>query len=193
MEVYRDALDNRFEFRQSGSFSMRSSFARGYCVIIICAAIFLSFAFPFFLIWMTGIGFKDEHVWSFFGYYMLTSGVSVVIIWAIALILINIIRKGYKCSYSADEKSLKLFSKWRSAEYKYEDVRYVTYLPMRSFGKMIGYEVTIQTRNGTDEYIYLSPFKGETIKQENTPFYILQHPPAPYEPGKEYDDIGIVF
>lgn len=193
MDNFRDPLNDRFEFRQSGNFYMRTKHAHTIYFFVIVTAVLISFLFPTLLMWLTGVTPGSDRFGLFIVYYGLTSGFVVLVVWAAALIVINIIRHGQKCSYTADENGLKLYCGWRHAEYRYEDVKFVTYIPITEFGKMAGYTVKIlKTDGNTDEYLYLSPYKGKLITQESTPFYLLQHPPMAMKEAKQ-KETGIVF
>ncbi len=180
MEYTNDLLEGRFEFHQQGVFYSRSPRYPVYLWIIIAAALSLSLLMPTVLIYLTGVGYDNENFGNYSGYYSLTIGVGLVVIWLIAIAVIRILNRGYQCRYTATLTSLKLDMKSRKIEYRYSDVINVMYSPITDFGKRIGFNVTVVTKQSTDRIIYLSPtYKGEACTQDKTPFFLLNHPPEP--------------
>ena len=75
----------------------------------------------------------------------------------------------------------------------YENVRFVTYEDITSFGKLRGYSVTVTCSDGTYHFDYLFPKHCSTKDKNVTPFHIVEErcnfvAKPEYLAGKRIDD-----
>lgn len=101
--------------------------------------------------------------------------IAFVVFAAILIVIFGIgvrsVKKGYKCSYNANDETFTATIGGDFHAIRYRDVTNVQFRPRSSLGKIRGYEVTVKFRNGTSEVFaicsdgYLSP--------QATPFYII--------------------
>ncbi|MBD5384615.1 MAG: hypothetical protein HDR72_06415 [Ruminococcaceae bacterium] len=89
----------------------------------------------------------------------------------IAVLSIRTVSNGIKCKYVANDEKMVLTIGGDSHTIYYKEVQTVHFIPISSFGKVCGYNVTVRV-NGADES-YGIAFDG-FLSEKNTPFYIIQ-------------------
>lgn len=106
------------------------------------------------------------------------------IVIALCILLIPAIRMQYagkEWTYTITSKQFSLITKGCARNYKYEDVEGVSYefLLHPITRRKIGFIVSVKTKYRSDKYKYLSILRGEQLTPQQTPFYVLNEPPAP--------------
>ncbi len=94
----------------------------------------------------------------------------MAVITTVLVVLVKMIKRGYQCSYTADEEK---FTTNEGGEFNviyYSDVESVDFVPRLVFGKTCGYDVVIKHPNSLEVYHMIS---DGYISEKSTPFYII--------------------
>ncbi len=169
-----DVLCGRFEFKQTGTIFEYD--IKGYIKALIALVVALGVIFLFIFV------FSRSYVID-----LLTPAIIIII----ALIWIGCAKmfvSSKQWHYVADNKKMVVSRKGTVRIYKYDEVIRVLYKEApRGFKSLAGYTVTIEMKNGSiHKYDYISPQKGAMMSSEKTPFYILEHPPKPFNKDADY-------
>lgn len=102
--------------------------------------------------------------------------IAVIVFVAILIVIFGVgvksVKKGFKCSYSANDETFTATIGGDLHVIQYKDVASVSFRSRDSLGKIRGYDILVKMNNGREEHFsicsdgYLSP--------QATPFYIIQ-------------------
>lgn len=87
------------------------------------------------------------------------------------MLLVKIVRSGYKCSYTADEERFITNEGGKIRTIFFRDVQSVNFFSISIFGKDRGYDVNVRLRNKYDEIF--SIVSDNFISEKSTPFWII--------------------
>ncbi len=87
------------------------------------------------------------------------------------ILLVKIVRRGYKCSYTADEERFITNEGGKIRTIFFRDVQSVNFFSISVFGKDRGYDVNVRLRNKYDEIF--SIVSENFISEKSTPFWII--------------------
>lgn len=163
----------RFGFSRSGEFRAPLKGETFFVVLLLSAAVFAGVALFFVLRQISAQNKPEQEAQSPF---LIAAAVVAFVVFAVILIVIfgigiRSVKKGYKCSYSANDETFTATIGGDLHVIRYQDVTDVQFRPRSSLGKIRGYDVTVKMRNGTSEVFsicsdgYLSP--------QATPFYTI--------------------
>ncbi len=88
-----------------------------------------------------------------------------------AILLVKIVRSGYKCSYTADEERFITNEGGKIRTVFFRDVQSVNFFSIYVFGKDRGYDVNVRLRNKYDETY--SIVSDNFLSEKSTPFHII--------------------
>lgn len=88
-----------------------------------------------------------------------------------ALLLVKIVRSGYKCGYTTDEERFITSEGGKTRTIYFRDVQSVHFFPRTVFGKDRGYDINVRLLNKTDETFCI--VSDNYISEKTTPFYII--------------------
>ncbi len=88
-----------------------------------------------------------------------------------SMLLVKIVRSGYKCSYTADEERFITNEGGKIRTIFFRDVQSVNFFSISIFGKDRGYDVNVRLRNKYDETY--SIVSDNFISEKSTPFWII--------------------
>lgn len=163
----------RFGFSKCGEFRAPYKGETIFVVMLISAAVFAGLVLLFVMRQISDKNKPDQEAQAPF---LIAGAVIAFIAFAVILIVIfgigiRSVKKGYKCSYNANDETFTATIGGDLHVIRYQDVTDVQFRPRSSIGKIRGYDVTVRLRNGTSEVFaicsdgYLSP--------QATPFYII--------------------
>lgn len=163
----------RFGFSKCGEFRAPYKGETIFVIMLISAAVFAGLVLFFVLRQISTQQKPDQEAQAPF---LIAGAVIAFIAFAVILIVIfgigiRSVKKGYKCSYNANDETFTATIGGDLHIIRYQDVTDVQFRPRSSIGKIRGYDVTVKLRNGTSEVFaicsdgYLSP--------QATPFYII--------------------
>lgn len=92
------------------------------------------------------------------------------IVITLAIILVKVLRSGYKCTYIEDGERFVTNEGGNSREFYYWEVKDIHFVPKEVFGKVRGYEVTVVLESRQEVYAVVS---DGFLSKESTPFYIV--------------------
>ncbi len=169
-----DSLRGRFEFKQTGTFSEYDIFGivKSLVAFFIAVVTFLLFLFVFSRSFIINL-------------LIIPITIVIILIW---ITCTKMFISGKEWKYIADNKKMVISRKGDVRIYKYGEVESVTYkTALRGFKSLSGYTVIVKCNNGkTHRYEYISPQNGALMAKENTPFYILNNPPKPFDKDADY-------
>ncbi len=163
----------RFGFSKCGEFRAPYKGETIFVVLLLSAAVFAGLVLFFVLRQISATNKPDQEAQTPF---LLAGAVIAFIAFAAILIVIfgigiRSVKKGYKCSYNANDETFTATIGGDLHVIRYQEVTDVQFHSRSSFGKIRGYDVTVKLRNGTSKIFaicsegYLSP--------QATPFYII--------------------
>lgn len=163
----------RFGFSKCGEFRAPYKGETIFVVLLLSAAVFAGLVLFFVLRQISTQQKPDQEAQAPF---LIAGAVIAFIAFAAILIVIfgigiRSVKKGYKCSYNANDETFTATIGGDLHVIRYQEVTDVQFRPRSSIGKIRGYDVTVKLRNGTSEVFaicsdgYLSP--------QATPFYII--------------------
>lgn len=108
--------------------------------------------------------------------FVLIGSAIAFVIFAVIIILvfgvgIRTVKKGFKCTYSANDETFTTTIGGDLHVIRYDEVSSVHFEPRNAFGKVRGYDITIRVK-GVDEKF--SVCSDGYISPQATPFYIVQ-------------------
>lgn len=108
--------------------------------------------------------------------FVLVGSAIALMIFIIILILvfgvgIRSIKKGFKCSYSANDETFTTTIGGDLHVIRYDEVSNVHFEPRSSFGKVRGYDITIRVKGNEERFAVCS---DGYISPQATPFYIIR-------------------
>lgn len=164
----------RFGFSMSGDFRSPYKFETVLVIALICGAILAGLALFFAVsrIWLRSRVEQDSG-----SDFVLIAAIIAIVVFVIILIVIfgvgvKSVKKGFKCSYSANDETFSATIGGDLHVIQYKNVANVNFRSRDSLGKIRGYDVIVKMNNGREERFsicsdgYLSP--------QATPFYIIQ-------------------
>lgn len=160
-------VEERFGFRTSGSFLCATPFDVPAMIVLHAAAVVVAAVIVLILLVPH---FFDSSVL----YFALETCVAVAV-WLFCIgTVIRIAMRGERYAYTADEKCFTVKYKKEELSFEYAQVRSVTYVPIRYFGRHRGYEVRIETATFTKKYVYLFENLRMNYPTARTPFHIIE-------------------
>lgn len=163
----------RFGFSRSGEYYTPHKAEGLFIVVLVAVAVIAGLALFFAInVLNTDNKMRQEASTTF----VLVGSAIAFVIFVIILVLvfgvgIRAVRKGFKCTYVANDETFTTTIGGDLHVIRYDEVSSVHFEPRNAFGKVRGYDVTIRVK-GVDEKFsvcsdgYLSP--------QATPFYIIQ-------------------
>lgn len=108
--------------------------------------------------------------------FVLVGSAIAFMIFVVILVLvfgvgIRAVRKGFKCTYSANDETFTTTIGGDLHVIRYEDVSSVHFEPRNSFGKVRGYDITIRVKGHDEKFSVCS---DGYISPQATPFFIVQ-------------------
>lgn len=108
--------------------------------------------------------------------FVLVGSAIAFLIFAIIIILvfgvgIRTVKKGFKCTYSANDETFTTTIGGDLHVIRYDEVSSVHFEPRNAFGKVRGYDITIRVKGHDEKFSVCS---DGYISPQATPFYIVQ-------------------
>ena len=163
----------RFGFSRSGDYHTPFK-AEGFLVaLLIGAAVVAGMALLFAIGKINAQSQMEQESSSTFVF--VGSAIALVAFVAILILIFGVgvrsVKKGFRCTYSANDETFTTTIGGDLHVIRYEDVTHINFEPRTSFGKVRGYDITIRVNNHEEHYAvcsdgYLSP--------QATPFFIIQ-------------------
>lgn len=164
----------RFGFSMSGDFYTPYKFETVLVIALIAVAVTAGLAL-FFIVSKISVQSRIEQE-SNADFVVMGSIIAIIVFVAILIVIFGVgvksVKKGFKCSYTANDETFTATIGGDLHVIQYKDVASVSFLSRDSFGKIRGYDILIKMNNGKEESFsicsdgYLSP--------QATPFYIIQ-------------------
>lgn len=163
----------RFGFSKCGDFRSPYNAEPAFVAMLLSVAVVVGFVLFFVLNQIATRSRINQEAGSpiLFISIIIAFIVFVAVLIVIFGVGIRSVKKGFKCSYSANEEMFTATIGGDLRVIKYQEVVDVQFRPRTSLGKIRGYDVTVKLINGTEEFFsvcsdgYMSP--------QATPFYII--------------------
>lgn len=164
----------RFGFSMSGDFYTPYKFETVLVIALIAVAITAGLVL-FFIVNRISVQSRVEQE-SNSSFVLMGAIIAVIVFVAILIVIFGVgvksVKKGFKCSYNANDETFTATIGGDLHVIQYKDVASVSFRSRDSLGKIRGYDVLVKMNNGREEHFsicsdgYLSP--------QATPFYIIQ-------------------
>lgn len=163
----------RFGFSMSGEYFTPHK-AEGLFVTMLVAVAAVAGLALFFA--LTSINSEHKMKEEASSTFVIVGSAIALIAFIVVLILvfgvgIRAVKKGFKCTYSANDETFTTTIGGDLHVIRYDEVSNVHFEPRSSFGKVRGYDITVRVKGSDEKFAvcsegYLSP--------QATPFYIIQ-------------------
>lgn len=163
----------RFGFSMSGEYYTPHK-AEGFFIVVLIAVAVIAGLALFFGINVLNI---DTHIkMDNASTFVLVGSAIAFVIFVIILILvfgvgIRAVRKGFKCTYVANDETFTTTIGGDLHVIRYDEVSSVHFEPRNAFGKVRGYDVTVKVKGVEQKFSVCS---DGYISPQATPFYIIE-------------------
>lgn len=163
----------RFGFSMSGEYYTPHKAEGLFITVLVAVAVIAGLALFFGINALnTDNKMKQEASTTF---VMVGSAIALVIFIIILVLVFGVgiraVKKGFKCTYSANDETFTTTIGGDLHVIRYDEVSSVHFEPRNAFGKVRGYDITIKVK-GVDERF--SVCSDGYISPQATPFYIVQ-------------------
>lgn len=164
----------RFGFSMSGDFYTPYKFETFLVIALIAVAVTAGLVL-FFVVNKIQVQSRMEQE-SNADFVLIGAIIAVIVFVAILVVIFGVgvksVKKGFKCSYSANDETFTATIGGDLHVIQYKDVSSVSFRSRDSLGKIRGYDVLVKMNNGKEEHFSIC--SDGYISPQATPFYIIQ-------------------